>query len=191
MLSDSESVTLSDDSFQDQKNCHCSRSVTITGVTVSERACNEFTVSDSWARLGSIEIQSRSSLDRGKFLTRYRSRRANFWVSFALKTLFAYTKDTLCVSKSLDTVSVSRSPTQISCIGNSLALESYGNHSTGSGWWLTFLLMWTKASVQPEGSPCMHLCMQFWFQFTSGTKVLSLNGTGSWARTLPRCALFT
>ena len=74
----------------------------------------------SLSRLGSIEILSRSSLDRGKFLTRYRSRRANFLVSFALKTLFAYTKDTLCVSKSLDTVSVSRSPTQISCIGNSL-----------------------------------------------------------------------
>ena len=53
-------------------------------------------------------------------MTRYRSRRANFLVSFALKTLFAYTKDTLCVSKSLDTVLVSRSPTQISCIGNSL-----------------------------------------------------------------------
>ena len=56
-------------------------------------------------RLESIEIQSRSSQDRGKFLTRYRSRRANFGVSYALKTLFAYSKDTLCVSKSLDTVS--------------------------------------------------------------------------------------
>ena len=78
---------------------------------------------ESAARLGSIEIQSRSSLDQGKFLTRYRSRRANFLVSFALQTLFAHTKDTLCVSKSLDTVSVSRSPTQISCIGNSLAYK--------------------------------------------------------------------
>ena len=48
-------------------------------------------------RLGRIEIQSRSSLDRGNFLALYLCRRANFWESCAQKTLFAYTKDTLCV----------------------------------------------------------------------------------------------
>ena len=50
------------------------------------------------ARLGSIEIQSRSSLDRSPFLARYRPRRANFYVSCVLKILFPYTRDTLNVS---------------------------------------------------------------------------------------------
>ena len=50
-------------------------------------------------RLGRIEILCRSSLDRGDFLARYLCRRAVFCVSCAQKTLFAYTKDTLCVSK--------------------------------------------------------------------------------------------
>ena len=50
------------------------------------------------ARLGSIEIQSRSSLDRSHFLARYRSRRAIFYVSCVLKILFPYTRDTLNVS---------------------------------------------------------------------------------------------
>jgi len=53
---------------------------------------------DKPARLGSIEIQSRSSLDRSHFLARYRSRRAIFYVSCVLKILFPYTRDTLNVS---------------------------------------------------------------------------------------------
>ena len=51
-----------------------------------------------FARLGRIEIQSRSSLYRGHYLVRFRSRRANFCVSWVSKTLFPYTKDTLNVS---------------------------------------------------------------------------------------------
>ena len=77
--------------------------------------------SSPYPRLGRIKTQSRSSLDRSHFLCRYLCRRANFWVSTVQKTLFPYTNDTLNVSKSLDTVSVSKSPTQFFCIGNSLA----------------------------------------------------------------------
>ena len=53
----------------------------------------------SQSRLGRIEIQSRSSLDRGHFLARYRCRRANFCVSYAQKTLFAYSRHFVCVEK--------------------------------------------------------------------------------------------
>ena len=72
-------------------------------------------------RLGRIEIQCRSNLDRRQFLCLYLCRRDNFWVSRAQKTLFHKSKDTLNVSKIHDTVSVSISPNQFSCIGNSLA----------------------------------------------------------------------
>ena len=56
-------------------------------------------------RTGSIEIQVRSNLDRGKILALYLVQRTNFWVSFTLKILFHYTKDTL--GGSLDTEPVS------------------------------------------------------------------------------------
>ena len=46
------------------------------------------------ARLGRIEIQVRSNLDRDKFLALYLVRRTNFWVSLLQKILFAYTTDT-------------------------------------------------------------------------------------------------
>ena len=57
------------------------------------------------ARLGRIEIQVRSNLDRGHFLALYLVQRTNFDVSLIEKILFAYTTDTLCGS--LDTEPVS------------------------------------------------------------------------------------
>ena len=56
-------------------------------------------------RLGRIEIQVRSNLDRGRFLALYLVRRTNFEVSMTEKIPFAYTTYTFCGS--LDTEPVS------------------------------------------------------------------------------------
>ena len=53
-------------------------------------------------------------------MARYRCRRHAFLVSSIIKILFSYNKDTLHLSKSLETVSVSVSPTLNYWIGNSL-----------------------------------------------------------------------
>ena len=57
------------------------------------------------SRLGRIEIQVRSNLDRGQFSALYLVLRTNFEVSLIEKILFAYTTDTFCGS--LDTEPVS------------------------------------------------------------------------------------
>ena len=54
-------------------------------------------------------------------MARYRCRRHNCLVSSIIEILFSYNKDIWHVSKSLETVSVSVSPTLNYWIGNSLA----------------------------------------------------------------------
>ena len=58
------------------------------------RDVDQQTLTRSRTRLGRIEIQVRSNLDRDEFLALYLVRKTNFWVSLLQKILFCYTTDT-------------------------------------------------------------------------------------------------
>ena len=72
-------------------------------------------------RLGRIEILRQSSLDLGNFLARYVCQRVVFWYLVLKRHFLLILKVLYVCLKSLHTVSVSESPTQIFCIGTSLA----------------------------------------------------------------------